>query len=210
MRPNIILSATVAAQLASALGFASYREIRSGESERNAGEIAYHDTPRSNTLFLYIQIQPGVDDSDVIADFKTLANNYNAKGISVIPRVRYGVGETFMPEPEDQAQILADVDRWVDVFKEVKNMINIPVIQAGFLGLWGEWHVRWTNVYLVSERRIRILMKANDRTALSARRRASMRLGITFSSRPRSPIGSSPSVPRLLCDIPRITALLEQ
>lgn len=149
MRFFQIVLASTAAKLATA-GFATYKEIRSGFD--NSEKIKYSPLDRSETLFLYIQITAGVDDSDVIADFKTLARNYGDEGVKAIPRVRYGTldGE-FTSEPEDLELILDDVDRWAGVFEEVAgDLIDIPVIQAGFLGEWGEWHVSQPNSCLTT------------------------------------------------------------
>jgi hypothetical protein len=142
MRLSQLIVASTAAKLASA-GFATYKEIRSGFD--NSDEIQYRSLDRSDTLFLYIQITAGQNDSDVIEDFRTLARNYGDEGVKAVPRVRYGTpdGEV-TSEPEDLDLILDDVDRWAGVFGEVAgNLIDIPVIQAGFLGQWGEWHVSY-------------------------------------------------------------------
>ncbi|KAI6786023.1 uncharacterized protein J7T54_006362 [Emericellopsis cladophorae] len=138
MRLTQLLATAAALQVASA-GFATYKEI--GADRDNSGEIAYSPLTRSDTLFLYIQIIAGSDHSKIIDDFKTLARNYGEQGIRAIPRVRYGSpsGE-IVSEPEDADLILEDVRTWVKVFQDVEDTIVIPVIQAGFLGMWGEWH----------------------------------------------------------------------
>jgi hypothetical protein len=140
MRFLQILVAAAAAKVASA-GFATYKEIRAGFD--NSGEIAYYELDRSNTLFLYIQITAGGNYSHLIDDFKTLARNYGERGVSVVPRVRYGNEKgDVVSEPENLDMILEDVAAWGEVFSDViqQGLIEIPVIQAGFLGLWGEWH----------------------------------------------------------------------
>ena len=125
------------------LGFATYKEIRDGED--NSGVIAYYELPRSKTIFLYIQIITGRDHSALIEDFRTLCDNYGPQGVSVIPRVRYGNADgSVVVEPEESSVILPDVAEWAEVFRdEASRGCNIPVVQAGFLGLWGEWHVRY-------------------------------------------------------------------
>lgn len=151
MRFFQLILASAAAKLATA-GFATYMEIHSGPDADNSNEIRYSELDRSDTLFLYIQIIPGVNDTDVIEDFKTLARNYGDHGVKVIPRVRYGDSEGEQTsEPEDLDLILDDVDRWVEVFEEVAgDLIEIPVIQAGFLGQWGEWHVSYNTLPTIS------------------------------------------------------------
>lgn len=136
-----LLAAAAAVQsAAAAIGFATYKEIREGFD--NAGEIAYSALDRSSTLFLYIQIIAGGDHAALVDDFETLARNYGENGVAVIPRVRYGTASgDVAAEPEDRDLILADVALWTEVFAGVVGMIDIPLIQAGFLGLWGEWHV---------------------------------------------------------------------
>lgn len=128
-----------------AVGFTTYKEIDEGKD--NSGSIAYSELfGRSSTLFLYIQITPdGADHTDIIIDFKTLAQNYGSHGISVIPRVRYGwPNGTIATEPEESI-LMQDVSTFATVFQDITGTINIPVIQAGFLGQWGEWHVGLPN-----------------------------------------------------------------
>ncbi|CZS88396.1 uncharacterized protein RAG0_00141 [Rhynchosporium agropyri] len=138
MRLLQLLTGTALASVATA-GFATYKEIRSGFD--NCNIIHYEELDRSDTLFLYIQIVHGQDYSDVIKDFKTLAKNYGERGVKAIPRVRYGKADgSVTSEPNDLNAIKEDVATWVGVFSEVKDIITIPVIQAGFLGEWGEWH----------------------------------------------------------------------
>ncbi|CAH0022173.1 unnamed protein product [Clonostachys rhizophaga] len=120
-------------------GFSTYKEIVEGKD--NSDAITYYALDRSDTLFLYIQIISGGDHQSLISDFKTLVQNYGSQGISVIPRVRYGNSDgSVTSEPDDKDQILADVSTWAKVFSDVSGLIKIPVIQAGFLGTWGEWH----------------------------------------------------------------------
>jgi hypothetical protein len=139
MRVSTFLAVAASTNLASA-GFATYKLIAEGQD--NSGELAYWELDRSNTLFLYIQLLAGGDHQSVINDFKTLAQNYGSHGVSVIPRVRYGNPDgSEAPEPEDANLILQDVQLWSDIFADIAGTIEIPVIQAGFLGLWGEWHV---------------------------------------------------------------------
>ncbi|KAL2071091.1 hypothetical protein VTL71DRAFT_12326 [Oculimacula yallundae] len=138
MRFLQLLMGTVLTSVATA-GFATYKEIRSGFD--NSNEINYSELDRSDTLFLYIQIVHGQDYSDVIEDFKTLAKNYGEHGVKAVPRVRYGTADgSVTSEPNDLDAIKTDVETWAGVFSEVKDTITIPVIQAGFLGQWGEWH----------------------------------------------------------------------
>lgn len=139
MRFVNMLAAAAAAQLAAGLGFASYREIRTGFD--NTDEIEYYETPRQAVLFLYLQIIAGTDHTKLINDFKTLAKNYGSKGVPVIPRVRYGNTKgDFIAEPKNATLIMEDVKIWTKVFTDIQSTIEVPVIQAGFLGLWGEWH----------------------------------------------------------------------
>ncbi|KAL7940439.1 hypothetical protein V8C42DRAFT_337514 [Trichoderma barbatum] len=122
-----------------ALGLVAYKEILEGRD--NSGATAYSNLGRSDTIFLNIQIIAGWDHSNLINDFKTLSRNYGSKGVSVIPRVRYGTTSGDVTnEPSNQDQLLNDVSAWAQVFKDVSGTILIPVIQAGFLGPWGEWH----------------------------------------------------------------------
>lgn len=140
MRFIQILAVATAVKSAAAIGFAQYKEIREGHD--NSGEIAYYELDRSNTLFLYIQIIAGGDHTALINDFTTLAQNYGSNGVAVIPRVRYGTADgDVTAEPNDRDLILNDVSLWAEVFADASNTIEIPVIQAGFLGTWGEWHV---------------------------------------------------------------------
>jgi hypothetical protein len=130
-----------AAANAATIGFTSYKEIIAGAD--NSDAITYTELDRSSTLFLNIQIVAGEDNAAVIDDFRTLCENYGAQNVSVIPRVRYGTADGSMAlEPEDSSQVLADVATWAEVFAGVKGTIDIPVLQAGFLGAWAEWHVR--------------------------------------------------------------------
>lgn len=152
------LALGVVLQRASAtVGFTTYKEIDEGVD--NTGEIAYSELfSRSSTLFLYIQITPdGADHTDIIDDFKTLAQNYGSQGVSVIPRVRYGwPNGTIATEPEESI-LMNDVSTFATVFQDVTGTINIPVIQAGFLGEWGEWHVGLPNdLGLMTEGRYRL------------------------------------------------------
>ncbi|KAH8895321.1 hypothetical protein GQ53DRAFT_714943 [Thozetella sp. PMI_491] len=136
---ELLLVAATASGAAASLGFSSYKEIIEGSD--NSDAITYYTLDRSNTIFLYIQIVAGQDHSKIISDFKALANNYGSKGVSVIPRVRYGNSDgSVATEPSDQTIILNDVSTWAEAFANVSGTIQIPVIQAGFLGYWGEWH----------------------------------------------------------------------
>lgn len=139
MRTSKLFAAVAVIELAAA-GFATYTEIRSGAD--NSDAITYYELDRSDTLFLYIQIIAGGNHQPLIEDFKTLARNYGGQGVSAIPRVRYGSADgSVASEPEDAALILDDVATWATAFSEVAGIIEMPVIQAGFLGMWGEWHV---------------------------------------------------------------------
>ncbi|RYO87404.1 hypothetical protein DL762_004234 [Monosporascus cannonballus] len=126
MRIDELLLATVAVRFATAIGFATYTEIREGSD--NSEAIAYRPLGRSDTLFLYIQIIAGWDHVQVSDDFKTPAQNYGSNGVSVIPRVRYGNPDgSVITEPSDRALILDDVETWAGVFSEV---IRGPFCQA--------------------------------------------------------------------------------
>lgn len=134
------LLAAAAAEAAN-IGWATYSLIATGQDNTDA--ITYYEPDRSNTLFLNIQIIAGQDNSAVIEDFKTLCKNYGSQGVAIIPRVRYGNTDGSMAEePEDASQVQSDVETWAKVFADVAGTIDIPVLQAGFLGPWGEWHVR--------------------------------------------------------------------
>lgn len=140
MRTSWILATGAVVNCAAAIGFATYKEIREGSD--NSAEITYTELDRSNTLFLYIQIIAGGDHTALIDDFTTLAQNYGSNGVAVIPRVRYGASSgDVTAEPNDRDLILNDASVWAQTFLDVSDVIEMPVIQAGFLGLWGEWHV---------------------------------------------------------------------
>lgn len=161
------LALGVVLQRASAtVGFTTYKEIDEGVD--NSGEIAYSGLfSRSSTLFLYIQITPdGADHTDIIDDFKTLAQNFGNQGVSVIPRVRYGwPNGTIATEPEESI-LMNDVSTFATVFQGITGTINIPVIQAGFLGEWGEWHVGLPNDFgLMTEGRYRLTVTRMVNTA---------------------------------------------
>ncbi|KAH8703198.1 hypothetical protein BGW36DRAFT_333852 [Talaromyces proteolyticus] len=122
-----------------AIGFSTYAQLVEGAD--NSGQIAYSKPDRSTTLFLYIQITPdGADHSNIISQFNTLAENYGSQGISVIPRVRYGYSDGSIATEPDESILMNDVSTWAGVFSNITGTIDIPVIQAGFLGQWGEWH----------------------------------------------------------------------
>lgn len=91
---------------------------------------------------MYIQIYAGQDHTAIIDDFNTLAQNYGSQGVSVIPRVCYQTPGTqdITTEP-DTSVLFPEVTQFAQVFEDASSTINIPVIQAGFLGQWGEWHV---------------------------------------------------------------------
>jgi Domain of unknown function (DUF4874) len=138
-----LIALGAAMQQVSALGYTTYKEIDEGVD--NSGTVAYSEPERSTTLFLYIQILPyGGDHVDIISDFYTLAENYGSQGISVIPRVRYGFANLTITTEPDSGILLPDVELFAEVFSNVTDIIDIPVLQAGFLGEWGEWHVRPT------------------------------------------------------------------
>ncbi|TFK97237.1 hypothetical protein BDV98DRAFT_596845 [Pterulicium gracile] len=135
-------TALVPALLASVVsaGFTTYKLIAEGAN--NANQLTYYAPQRSTSLFLYIQILPdGGAHQSIINDFRTLVRNYGSKGVSIVPRIRYGPADgSEAPEPDNAALIRKDVELWAGVFKSVEGQIQIPVIHAGFLGLWGEWH----------------------------------------------------------------------
>jgi hypothetical protein len=139
MKPFSILLCCAVLQPVTAIGFTTYAQILEGTD--NSGTVAYSAPDRSNTLFLYIQIVAGSDHSQIIEDFQTLAQNYGSQGVGVIPRVRYGNSDGSIATEPDESILMSDVSTWAGVFAGVSNTIDIPVIQAGFLGEWGEWHV---------------------------------------------------------------------
>lgn len=146
MKLSLIALLTVAAQQVTSLGFSTYKQIIEGQD--NSGTISYSPLERSSTIFLYIQITAGSDHTDIINDFKTLAENYGSQGVGVIPRVRYGQPDGSVDTEPDESILLDDVSTWAQVFASAADTIDIPVIQAGFLGPWGEWHVSNTHVPL--------------------------------------------------------------
>ena len=140
MRVSNLLISLLTAELSVGLGFTTYKEIREGAD--NSAAVAYSPLNRSEALFLYVQIKAGGDHAGLIEDFHTLARNYGIRGVQLIPRVRYGNPDgSVSAEPDDSSALLDDVATWAAVFTDVAATIEIPVIQAGFLGLWGEWHV---------------------------------------------------------------------
>ena len=143
MHISKLIVSLLTAGLSAGLGFTTYKEIREGTD--NSAVVAYHSLDRSNALFLYIQILAGGDHTGLIDDFNTLARNYGEHGVQLIPRVRYGNPDgSVAAEPNDPAILMADVKAWTAVFAAAADTIRIPVIQAGFLGLWGEWHVSFS------------------------------------------------------------------
>lgn len=149
---NLIVTAAMARVASATLGFALYRELRSNPNGSdppydNAGQISDDWMPYSSTVFMYIQIIEGYDQTRIIEDFKRFARVHGPNGIKVIPRVRYGKDNgDYAVEPRDWDTVMADVRRWTRVFIDAQADIAIPVIQAGFLGLWGEWHVSRSQV----------------------------------------------------------------
>lgn len=141
MRIFTVLLPLLLSTLVSA-GFTTYKLIVEGADNTNS--VTYYPPLRSTSLILSVQILPnGGNHSTIIQDFRTLVQNYGSKGVSIIPRVRYGPSDgTEAPEPNDAALIMKDVELWAEVFASVAGVVVIDVIHAGFLGLWGEWHVR--------------------------------------------------------------------
>ncbi|KAF5689061.1 hypothetical protein FDENT_4563 [Fusarium denticulatum] len=139
MHLPLILAMTIAVKCAATIGFTTYKEIKEGSD--NSAAIQFAALDRSDTLFLYIQIIAGGDHAALINDFKALSQNYGSNGISIIPRVRYGTSSgDISAEPNDREKLLNDVATWANVFSDISGTVQIPVIQAGFLGQWGEWH----------------------------------------------------------------------
>lgn len=144
---NLIAAAAMAPMVSASLGFAIYRELRSNpegsdppHDQQNNIEETY--MPSSTTVFMYIQIIEGFDQSQVIEDFQRFTRLHGPNGIKVIPRVRYGQRNgDYSVEPKNWDTVMKDVKRWTQIFTDAQDDIEIPVIQAGFLGLWGEWHV---------------------------------------------------------------------
>jgi hypothetical protein len=128
---------------AAAFGFITYRQLISGQN--NSWSTTYSPLDRSNTLILIIQIVPGADNTQVINDFKTAVTVWGSKGVAIIPRVRYGFADGSPAEQTNQDELLKDVRTWANLFASVSNTVHIPLIQAGFLGPWGEWHVSCLN-----------------------------------------------------------------
>jgi hypothetical protein len=144
---NLIAAAAMAPMVSASLGFAIYRELRSNPSGSsppydNNEQIEETYMPSSDTVFMYIQIIEGFDQSQIIEDFQRFARLQGERHIKVIPRVRYGKRNgDYSVEPKNWTTVMEDVKRWTKVFTDAQADIEIPVIQAGFLGLWGEWHV---------------------------------------------------------------------
>jgi hypothetical protein len=145
---NLLAAAAMAPVVSASLGLAIYRELRSNPGgstppHDEAGQVEDPWFPRdTSTVFMYIQIIEGYDQSQVIKDFQQFARLHGPNGIKVIPRVRYSeMNGDYTVEPTSWTTIMNDVKRWTKVFTDAQADIEIPVIQAGFLGLWGEWHV---------------------------------------------------------------------
>ena len=143
MRLSKLIVSLLTAGLSAGLGFTTYKEIREGTD--NSPAVAYQPLDRSNALFLYVQIVAGGNHTGLIDDFNALARNYGEHGVQLVPRVRYGNPDgSVAAEPNDSAVLIADVKAWAAVFAAAADIIQIPVVQAGFLGLWGEWHVSFS------------------------------------------------------------------
>jgi len=196
MKPFQFALFAIALQQVTAIGFTTYAQIL--EDTDNSGTIAYSALDRSNTLFLYIQIIAGSDHSQIIQDFQALSQNYGSQGVSVIPRVRYGNSDGSIATEPDESILMSDVSTWASVFSGVSNTINIPVIQAGFLGQWGEWHVSTILPQLITYRRARM-----DNTV---KPKARLIVSQTNKSKRRSSTPFLAAATRLLFDILRTTA----
>ena len=144
MHSKISLFSSILIPLASAAtsftGFTTFKQLTEGAD--NSDQIAYYAPSKSSTLFVNVQILPdGSDHSDIWTDFKSLASNYAAHKIAIIPRVRYGTSDgNITPEPSDANVIAADVLGWASLLNSTKSFVTYPIVQAGFLGQWGEWH----------------------------------------------------------------------
>ncbi|KAL8832817.1 MAG: hypothetical protein Q9191_000001 [Dirinaria sp. TL-2023a] len=128
------------AWLVQASGFTTYRQLVEGAN--NDYNVAYQPLDRSDTLFVNVQILPnGSDHTCLWNDFTAMCNNHAGKNISVIPRMRYGKADgSITPEPDDANIIISDLNDWIGVLNSTSSIINIPIVQAGVLGQYGEWH----------------------------------------------------------------------
>lgn len=128
------------AWLVQASGFTTFKQLVEGAN--NTWNVAYLPLDRSDTLFVNVQILPnGSDHTALWNDFMTMCNNHAGKNISVIPRMRYGNADgSVTPEPSDANIIISDLNGWIGVLNSTSSIINIPLVQAGVLGPWGEWH----------------------------------------------------------------------
>jgi hypothetical protein len=140
---RVILAATALRSVdAVSIGFTTFKVITEGTD--NSLTVSYQELPnKSDTINLMVDILEGKDHAQIVDDFKTLAKNYGSHGVKLIPRIRYGSvnGTEAATEPSNQTLLLQDVSLWASAISSISDIIQIPVIQAGFLGPWGEWHV---------------------------------------------------------------------
>ena len=129
-----------------AIGFTD--EVLLVEGSDNSDKINYKAPAYTDAVFAYVQISTDYDQyqhhTQIFQDFQDLTSNLGSAGIPIIPRVRYGEAgneQGYTPEPDNQATIIRDVTSWAKELITAKGKVDIPVVQAGFLGDWGEWHV---------------------------------------------------------------------
>ncbi len=134
-------------------GFYRYREGRLGSNPLTLSDLQSNVRNLNYSLIIRLYYLPEFRDQDLSeaildlmqADFNVLRE----AGVKAILRFRYSKNET---EPDAP---LAIVERHLDQLKPLleENYDVIAVLQAGFIGAWGEWHASSNNLTSLSNKR---------------------------------------------------------
>jgi hypothetical protein len=134
-------------------GFYRWREGRLGRSPLTLSDLQSNVRNLNYSLIIRLYTLPEFRDQDlnqeildlIQADFNVLRQ----AGVKAVLRFRYSTRET---EPDAP---LAIVERHLDQLKPLfeENYDVIAVVQAGFIGAWGEWHASSNNLTSLSNKR---------------------------------------------------------
>jgi hypothetical protein len=134
-------------------GFYRWREGRLGSNPLTLSDLQTNVRNLDYSLIIRLYYLPEFRDQDLDEQILDLIQTdfdvMREAGIKAILRFRYSKSET---EPDAPLEI---VQRHLDQLKPLfeKNYDIIAVVQAGFVGAWGEWHASSNNLTSLSNKR---------------------------------------------------------
>ncbi len=142
-------------------GFYSHREVQAEGAALTLSDLTSIRNSKGQSLILRLYYLKKFRATDLSAAQLNLMQTDFARmrqaGVKCVLRFAYSSGETDPDAPLDV--ILRHLDQLKPVFEENKDVIG--VIQAGFIGAWGEWYYSTNGLNTTANRRA-VLQKILD------------------------------------------------